>query len=190
MGNFWDDNTTWDLARLLASDIGYIVERIIGLKPIVESGSILDIGCGDGKLIAELAKIYPKARRYGLSNRYDVAEARKNNPDADIKVGLIQNLPFENDLIQFATTSNTFDYAEESLGLRLEDGTRLRIKPATFKLEDLAREVKRVLVPGGIYILFEGGFEDYLSLDTWAIFERHLEPLHKETSGFRIFRKT
>lgn len=187
MSSYHDLNMDWDCAYSLAKRIKYTLTNL-GLDHIAQSGTILDIATGDGKLLTELSKLYPSARFYGLS--WEDA-AKRNNPEADIRGGLIENLPFEDSGITIATSFNIFDYAEESRS-RLSgfDTGKVRIKESTFRLKELESEVYRVLKPDGLYIPMELKIGEYFSLENWKIFQERFEVLESHSPDIMlVFRK-
>ena len=109
-------------------------------------GRFFDIGCGDGKTLHELKKSYPTTNFFGIA--LDSAElAKQNNPQAGIVTGSCDFILFGDGMFDVIFSSKIFDYSE--LG-----GTS-PVFPKTFRTQDLAQEVKRVLRKSGIYIIFE-----------------------------------
>jgi len=166
------ENMDWNNAEGFAeAGIKHHLENI-GLEHLAERGAILDIGCGDGKLLAELAKIYPNARFFGLSS--DVEAAKRNNPEAEIRNGQFSSLPFDNASMDLAISSRIFDYAEEAkIGLYFQ----------TFKIRELASEIYRVLIPGGLYMPLELMIDDYFSQEDWSFFNEHFKCLSSISPG-------
>ncbi len=98
-------------------------------------GSILDVGCGRGLLLAKVAKrAEPNTKFFGVDISPKLCEiARTNNPTAKIVVGDAEALPFPNN-------SFTIVFMTEALEHMLDFGKALS-------------EIARVLRPGGTFIV-------------------------------------
>jgi SAM-dependent methyltransferase len=88
----------------------------------VESGqSVLDIGCGVGvflRLIAERG-----AEPFGLdASDALIAAARKMVPHADLRVGDMESLPYEDDSFDLVTGFSSFFFANDIVGALREAG--------------------------------------------------------------------
>lgn len=143
MGMLGDD-ISWEGAYNLVRKLKDILSHL-GIEELVQSGKVLDIGCGDGKLLAELSKIYANSKLYGLSSK--VNQALPNNPKATIKDGRFQDLPFEDSLMSLVLGVDILDYAEEA---------QIPAAPQrTYKLEELLKNTHRVLQPRGYFISIE-----------------------------------
>ena len=60
------------------------------------SASLLDVGCGNGSLLASVGQRWPDVRLAGLDLQPErIEEARANAPDAQLVVGSADALPFE-----------------------------------------------------------------------------------------------
>jgi SAM-dependent methyltransferase len=102
--------------------------------------TMLDVGCGGGKLIDTLASIAPAGRLFGIDySRSSVETARATNAAriaggrVDIRLGTVSQLPFDADTFDLVTAFETHYY-----------------------WPDLPRdvaEIARVLKPGGIFLL-------------------------------------
>ncbi|MFH1420886.1 MAG: class I SAM-dependent methyltransferase [Candidatus Aenigmatarchaeota archaeon] len=181
------DNMDWCNAESSAVSIQYALQRL-ELEHLTQNGVILDIGCGDGKLSAKIAKRYPDAKVCGFD--YSVDTAKKNYPRGDFREGDIAHMPFDSSTITIATANNIFDYAAESKDLIDAHGTLSRVKPVTFKIAELENEARRVLVLSGLLILFEENIVNYLSPDEWALFDQHFESLHPfKTDCLKLYKK-
>ena len=105
-------------------DLGHHeVEPFLATCPVpIPSGDILEIGCGSGKVVAELAKLYG-ARAHGV----DLADFLKR--DISFKVANAEEqLPYADGTFDFAFSFMTFMYLREKL--------------------NALREIHRVLKPG------------------------------------------
>ena len=101
-------------------------------------GSLLDVGCGTGLLIDHLTKQKP-ARYCGvdLSDEMIRMAQKKRIGGAEFVVGSADKLPYPDESFDIVTCSQSFHhypYPEEAM-----------------------REAKRVLKPGGLYILSDTG---------------------------------
>jgi len=140
MGMLGDD-ISLESARVIARTL---FDLTMGFEAS-ESRSLLDIGCGDGKVLKRLTELYPSGNFYGLSTK--VAQARSNNPNAIIKEGRFQKLPFEDGLLDIVFGVDILDYAEEA---------EIPVIPIrTYKLQELLCNVHRVIKPGKHYIVVE-----------------------------------
>ena len=101
--------------------------------------SLLDVGCGNGSLLASVGQRWPDVRLAGLDLQPErIEEARANAPDAQLLVGSADALPFED---------HAFDVVS---------AITLMSSLPTDRLEsDTAREIARVTRPGGWLIWFD-----------------------------------
>ena len=76
---------------------------------------VLDVGCGAGvflRLVADLG-----ARPFGLdASEALVEEARERVPEADVRVGEMESLPYEDDHFDVVTGFNSFFFASDMVG--------------------------------------------------------------------------
>jgi len=107
---------------------------------IEPSFSILDVGCGGGRTIAELLKRAPAGRVYGVDySTASVEASRETNRDAvaagrvEIQEGSVSRLPFADAMVDLVTAVETHYYWPD--------------------LPNDAREVFRVLKPGGTLLV-------------------------------------
>jgi SAM-dependent methyltransferase len=79
----------------------------------VEPGQlVLDIGCGVGVLLALVADRGAKA--FGLdASEALIAAARRRLPDADLRGGDMESLPYEDDSFDLVTGFNSFFFADD-----------------------------------------------------------------------------
>ena len=82
--------------------------------PFMKPENIIDLGCGGGKNIEALMKMYPKAKLTGLDySEVSVAQSRKLNQKAielgkcRILQGDVSALPFEDESFELATAFET-----------------------------------------------------------------------------------
>jgi SAM-dependent methyltransferase len=83
--------------------------------------SVLDVGCGAGvflRLVADRG-----ARAFGLDAADAlIAEARERVPEADLRVGDMESLPYENDSFDLVTGFNSFFFANDMVAALAEAG--------------------------------------------------------------------
>ncbi len=93
---------------------GYVQDyiKLAQREIIVRDGTILDIGCNDGKVLKIFSDQYPKARLYGVD--FDQEAVRRANqliPDAIIERSSFVKIPFQDNLIDIAFASAIFDFS-------------------------------------------------------------------------------
>lgn len=63
------------------------------LRTLIGIGSVLEVGCGNGRIAALLERVLPKATYTGLDiSRECIAETQRVRPDAELICGAIQDL--------------------------------------------------------------------------------------------------
>jgi ubiquinone/menaquinone biosynthesis C-methylase UbiE len=103
-----------------------------GLQP----RTVLDIGCGTGRLLKEVHGRWPGSRLWGVDPAEGMIEqARRQIPHATLSVGRAEALPLEDSSIDLVVSTTSFGHwADQAAGLR---------------------EVARVLRPGGSCLIAE-----------------------------------
>lgn len=97
------------------------------------AGSILDIGCGTGRLLVRLGEAYPAARLTGIDPAPGMARIAGSRDGITAMVGAAERLPLRTGSVDLVVTTMSFHHwADQRLGLA---------------------EVRRVLVPGGHLLL-------------------------------------
>lgn len=107
---YWDGDR-----RINYGGYKYIVDRwrplaqdLIRHYKLNDKCKILDVGCGKGYLLYEMAKILPNAMIYGI----DVSEYALKNAKEEIKdnltLGHANNLPWEDNFFDLVISINTF----------------------------------------------------------------------------------
>lgn len=92
--------------------------RRLALRP---GDAVLDVGCGTGAFLRLVAQ--RGARPFGLdASEQLVALARERVPGADVRVGEMEALPYENDTFDLVTGFNSFFFAEDFAGALREAG--------------------------------------------------------------------
>jgi len=113
--------------------------EVLGRLPKIVGQRLLDVGCGAGLFIRRAAK--HGATVWGLDAASGlVAIARNRVPDADIRVGDMEALPYANQMFDIVTGINTFDLAGDPL--------------------TAVEEAHRVLKPGGALVAVTMGSPD------------------------------
>lgn len=150
IGRFGDVDATGEAERFIA-----FLEHIESLPPSVETrersyallqlrvgDAIVDVGCGTGKAVAELATRGATASGIDVSDQM-IALARRRFPAGDFRVAAAEELPFEDGALQ--------GYRAERVYQHLQD-------PAV-----ALSEAWRALASGGRMVLVD---QDY---DMWAV---------------------
>ncbi len=171
-------------ARTLTGRIQRLL-RELGKEYLIEKGAFLDIGTGDGSFLVPLSRLYPNARICGLTKPRCEEEAKRKNPNAEIRVGYFQDMPFPDYSVAVAMSNNIFDYAKESTHMI----GRKRCKNVTYSISELVRELKRVLVPEGIYVPGEYRLKNTLSEDGWKLFYTNFQVVPSSDPEDMIFQK-
>jgi len=101
-----------------------------------QPGSILDIGCGTGRLLRKAAMRWPTARLIGVDPAEGmVKEARRLTPGARFHVSLAESLPLSAESVDLVLSTISFHHwQDQGQGVQ---------------------QVARVLHPGGIFVLVD-----------------------------------
>jgi SAM-dependent methyltransferase len=92
--------------------------RRLALPP---GAAVLDVGCGAGAFLRLVAQ--RDARPFGLdASEQLVALARERVPGADVRVGEMEALPYEDDTFDLVTGFNSFFFADDFAGALREAG--------------------------------------------------------------------
>jgi ubiquinone/menaquinone biosynthesis C-methylase UbiE len=123
---------------------GPIHSRILSLLdeqlgPKAPPDSVIDVGCGTGRLLRAAAFRWPTARLLGVDPaQHMVSEAQRLNSNATFAVSLAESLPFPDGAADVILTSMSFHHwADQERGIR---------------------EVARVLRSGGFFCLADHAF--------------------------------
>ena len=105
--------------------------------------SILDVGCGTGKLLRRAATYWPEAQLIGVDPANGMIEvAKRLTPNATFSTGMAEALPLQDASIDLAMSTTSFHHwQDQAAGIR---------------------EIARVLRPGGYFILVDISFPDWL----------------------------
>jgi SAM-dependent methyltransferase len=115
--------------------VGDLIARSLPGGP----ASLLDVGCGNGSLLAAVGQRWPDVRLAGLDLQPErIEEARANAPDAHLVVGSADALPFDDDAFDVVTAI-----------------TLMSSLPTDRMESEAAREIARVTRPGGWLVWFD-----------------------------------
>lgn len=102
-----------------------------------EEGAILDVGCGSGEVLIEVARVFPKAELVGLDLSEPLLEIARSSAEKaglanqlKFKKGDAQEMPFMDDSFDVVVSVNTFHVVDDPVAM--------------------LNEIERVLKPGGI----------------------------------------
>lgn len=116
-----------------------VVKRLRQLQP---TGMLVDIGCGSGKLIIEIAQKFSSLNLVGVDISEEMLAMARMNSNAtglgdliDFKVGSAEHLPFTDDSIDFLISTLSLHHWRSP--------------------SDVFGEIYRVLKPGGTFAVFD-----------------------------------
>ncbi|MBN2402138.1 MAG: class I SAM-dependent methyltransferase [Spirochaetes bacterium] len=119
----------------------------IGHVSIKPAGYILDVGCGGGKAVSELASSCPYGKVFGIDYSEDMVELSKKVNRKYIAKGIVEilhgsvsSLPFKDNFFDLVTAFETYYFWPDLIN-------------------DL-KEIKRVLKPGGKLLLVNEVYKD------------------------------
>ena len=130
-------------------NFGHTKVRRWGLDHIaIEPDScVLDIGCGGGKAVKEIASSVSKGKVYGIDYSEDMVQLSKKVNDnlikqsiVEIMHGTVSSLPFPDNMFDFVTAFETYYFWPDLIN-------------------DLI-EVKRVLKPGAFLLLVNAAYKN------------------------------
>lgn len=107
-----------------------------------QPASILDVGCGTGKLLRRARSYWPEAQLFGVDPADGMVEiAKRLTPGATFSAGMAEALPMPDISIDLALSTISFHHWQNQVaGIR---------------------EIARVLRPGGYFILADISFPDW-----------------------------
>lgn len=118
-----------------------------GLPDLAAYARVLDLGCGPGSWVFDVAQVYPLHRIVGIdSDSVAIAVAREQALSAGRDSLPLSNVSFElvDDLAQPGAAAEAFDFVRACL---------LSAKLARADWTNLARESLRLLRPGGLFLI-------------------------------------
>jgi ubiquinone/menaquinone biosynthesis C-methylase UbiE len=161
-----------------AMNTGHARVRRWGLGHLSEEPSaVLDVGCGGGAALRNMASRFPSAKLYGIDYSQDMVFLSKKVNKSLIKMGRIEiahgsvsSLPFSDNTFDLATAFEAYYFWPDLV-------------------HDL-QEIKRVLKPGGTLLLVNEAYESVKFQDRnrkWAAWaDMHLH----SPAGYREFMTT
>jgi ubiquinone/menaquinone biosynthesis C-methylase UbiE len=101
--------------------------------------SVLDVGCGTGKLLRRAKIFWPEAQLIGIDPANGMIEMAKHlTPNATFSTGMAEALPLQDASVDLALSTTSFHHwQDQAAGIR---------------------EIARVLRPGGYFILVDASF--------------------------------
>lgn len=156
---------TWQhhVLRVAINDL----KRLMG-EPLPQGGTLLDVGCGQGKSLRLLRDAFQPSRMLGLdadphSIHLSEAEAERENIRVELLTADCAGIPLPDESIDIVFCHQTFHHLVEQ--------------------ERALAEFWRVLKPGG-WLLFAESTKAYI--DTWVIrwFFRHPMEVQKSAEGY------
>lgn len=111
---------------------------------IPQAASVLDIGCGTGKLVRRVHAHWPQAHLIGVDPADGMIEvAKRLTPAATFYTGMAEALPLPDSSVDLALSTLSFHHwQDQAAGIR---------------------EVARVLRPGGYFLLVDAAFPGWLA---------------------------
>ena len=105
--------------------------------------SVLDVGCGTGKLLRRANTYWPEAQLIGVDPASSMIEmAKRLTPNATFSTGMAEALPLQDASVDLALSTSSFHHwQDQAAGIR---------------------EIARVLRPGGYFVLVDASFPDWL----------------------------
>jgi ubiquinone/menaquinone biosynthesis C-methylase UbiE len=116
----------------------------ISIKP---DSYILDVGCGGGKAVKELAMLTPEGKVYGIDYSEEMVQLSKKVNSTLIKQGFVEilhetvsSLPFANNIFDLVTAFEVYYFWPH--------------------LSNTLKEIKRVIKPGGTLLIVNEVYKD------------------------------
>jgi ubiquinone/menaquinone biosynthesis C-methylase UbiE len=105
--------------------------------------SVLDVGCGTGKLLRQANTYWPEAQLIGVDPAHGMIErAKRLTANATFSTGMAEALPLQDASVDLALSTSSFHHwQDQAAGIR---------------------EIARVLRPGGYFLLMDVSFPDWL----------------------------
>ncbi|WP_323190549.1 class I SAM-dependent methyltransferase [Halostella sp. PRR32] len=101
-----------DWAELLAPTVSPVWGPLLDLARVTRSSRVLDVGCGSGEVLAQAR--FRGATVSGLDLASTLLEiAGDRLPDADLRIGDMKDLPFENDAFDAVVYLNSLMFADD-----------------------------------------------------------------------------
>lgn len=140
-------SSTYEDSRLQKVFFDRTHEGILALaaNTVQAPESILDVGCGTGKLLRRAAALWPQAHLIGVdptAGMIEVAQRLSTDVNTTFSLGTAEALPLPDAAVDLAFSTSSFHHWQnQATGLR---------------------EVARVLRPGGYFFLVDAIFPNWL----------------------------
>jgi len=108
-----------------------------------QPASVLDVGCGTGRLLRQAHTYWPEAQLIGVDPANGMIEmAKRLTPNATFLTGMAEALPLQDASVDLALSTISFHHwQDQAAGIQ---------------------EIARVLRPGGYFLLVDLSFPDWL----------------------------
>ncbi len=121
----------WDAYRVAMAEV-----VVMSVSELEHAPNILDLGCGTGVILAMLEQRLPAARLVGLDiSEGMLGEARRRMLRSDLITAVAESIPFPDSSFDVVYGNSVLHHMPD--------------------LDVVAREVSRVLRPGGVFVAFE-----------------------------------
>lgn len=137
-------------------------------KRIARSDKVLDIGCGDGNLLANLRQ----GRKYGVDiNKNYLKVAKMKNPNANFREAEAEKLPFKNETFDWVFCTEVIEHLKRP--------------------RNCLAEAKRVLRKGGGFVVSTYNHQNFFNLITTKAFSKkpRFPEIHMREYNWRSFTK-
>lgn len=152
--NYWKGQSDY------LSDFAFKWPKLEKFIPRDSNITIVDFGCGNGKILGEIKKINPKAKLIGLDiSGTALEEAKRNFPEVEIyKIIDGEKFPLSDKLVDFIFSSEVIEHIYDT--------------------ENAFSEIARILKSGGKILLTTPyhGFVKNLLIALFA-FNKHFNPI-------------
>ena len=124
--------------------------------------SVLDVGCGTGRLLRRAYRYWPEAQLIGVDPAQGMIEqAKLLTPNATFYTAMAESLPLQDNSVDLAISTTSFHHwQDQAAGIR---------------------EITRVLHPGGYFMLVD------VSLPNWLVRVFRLKRVHSPTQMRTLF---
>lgn len=152
--NYWEEQNDY------LSDFQLKWPKLRKFIPLENNITIIDFGCGNGKILGEIKKINPRAKLIGFDvSEAAIEQAKKDSPDVEFyKINDGEKIPLKDKTADFIFSSEVIEHIYDT--------------------ENAFSEMARILHPGGKILLTtpHHGFIKNL-LITFFAFNKHFNPI-------------
>jgi len=137
---------------------------VLAAEIVPQPTSVLDAGCGTGKLLRQVRTRWPDAQLIGVDPAQGMIEiAQRLTPDASFFLGMAETLPLQDASVDLAISTLSFHHwHDQAAGVR---------------------EIARVLRPGGYFLLVD------LSFPHWLLHLVRLKRVHSRARRQTLFNQ-